>query len=161
MSPRRMSAFLVLCAVTAAFAAKPGPKPKPVPVSPEQRAAQAMLKALSLRDRVAQLVLATAAAEPVSSTSQEFERYRHWVRDVHVGGLIIGTSVRDGQTRIAQPDETAVVLNRLQKMSKLPLLIGSDFERGASMRVDYTVRFPYNMAYGAANDLEASRYEGL
>jgi beta-N-acetylhexosaminidase len=156
-----MSAFLVLCAVTAAFAAKPGPKPKPVPVSPEQRAAQAMLKALSLRDRVAQLVLATAAAEPVSSTSQEFERYRHWVRDVHVGGLIIGTSVRDGQTRIAQPDETAVVLNRLQKMSKIPLLVGSDFERGASMRVDYTVRFPYNMAYGAANDLEASRYEGL
>ena len=106
-------------------------------------------------------MLATATAELVSSTSPEFERYRHWVRDLHVGGLIIGTSVRDGQTRIAQPDETAVFLNRMQKMSKLPLLVGPDFERGASMRVDYIVRFPYNMAYGAANDLDASRYEGL
>jgi beta-N-acetylhexosaminidase len=161
MGLRRVSALLVLSLVTAAFAAKPGPKPKPVALSPEQRAAQTLLKPLSLRDRVAQLVLATASAEPVSSTSPEFERYRHWVRDLHVGGLIIGTSVRDGQTRIAQPLETAVLLNRLQKMSKLPLLVGSDFERGASMRVDYTVRFPYNMAYGAANDLEASRYEGL
>lgn len=115
---------------------------------------------MSLRDRVAQLILATASAEPESSASQEFLRYVHWVRDLHVGGVILGTSVRDGQTRIAQPYAAAVFLNRLQKMSKLPLLVGSDFERGASMRVDYTVRFPYNMAYGAANDLEESRYEG-
>ncbi len=147
--------------VTVAFGAKPGPKPKPVPLTPEQRAAQALLKPMNLRDRVAQLVLATATAEPISSTSPEFERYVHWVRDLHVGGLIIATSVRDGQTRIAQPYATAVLLNRLQKMSKIPLLVGSDFERGASMRVDYTARFPYNMAYGAANDVEASRYEGL
>ncbi len=114
-----------------------------------------------MRDRVAQLVLATATAEPVSSASPEFQHYVHWVRDLHIGGLIIGTSVRDGQTRIGQPDETAVLLNRLQKMSRIPLLVGSDFERGASFRVDYSARFPYNMAYGAANDVEASRYEGL
>jgi beta-N-acetylhexosaminidase len=157
----RVSPFFLLAIGISGFAAKPGPKPKPAVLTPEQRAAQVLLKSLSLRDRVAQLVLATATAEPVSSTSQEFQRYSHWVRDLHVGGLIIGTSVRDGQTRIAQPDEMAVFLNRMQKISKIPLLIGSDFERGASMRVDYTVRFPYNMAYGAANDLDASRYEGL
>ncbi len=164
------SSFVLLLAVictgiagigTAAHAAKPGPKPKPVPQTPEQRAAQALLKPMSLHDRVAQLVMATAIADPVNSTSAEFERYRHWVRDLHIGGLIIATSVRDGQVRIAEPIAMAVFLNRMQKLSKTPLLIGSDFERAASFRVDYTVRFPYNMAYGAAGDFDASRYEGL
>ncbi len=154
-----MAALLAACA--AGFAAKLPPKPQPAPVITEQHLAQALLKPLTLHDRVAQLILATASAEPESSTSAEFLRYVHWVRDLHVGGVILGTSVRDGQTRIAQPYAAAVFLNRLQKMAKIPLLVGSDFERGASMRVDYTVRFPYNMAYGAANDLEASRYEGL
>src|SRR4029077_5236171 len=45
--------------------------------------------------------------------------------------------------------------------SKTPLLIGSDFERGSSMRVSDTVRFPFNMAFAAARDVEASRHEGL
>jgi beta-N-acetylhexosaminidase len=142
-------------------AAKPVIRPALPLLTPEQRAAQALLRTMTLRDRVAQLILATADAEPVSSTSRAFEHYVHWVRDLHVGGLIIGTSLRDGQTRIAQPYATAVLLNRLQKMSRVPLLVGSDFERGASFRVDYTARFPYNMAYGAADDVEASRFEGL
>ncbi len=145
----------------AVFAAKPAPKPKAPPLTPDQRAAQALLKPLSLHDRVAQLILATATADPISSRSPEFQRYIHWVRDLHIGGLIVATSVRDGQTRIAEPIAMAVFLNRMQKLAKLPLLIGSDFERASSMRVNSTVRFPYNMAYGAANDLDASRYEGL
>ncbi len=160
MRARTGAAVLLVAAAIALLAATPGPKPRAVLPTAEQRTAQALLRTLTLHDRVAQLILATADAEPVSSTSKEFERYVHWVRDLHVGGLIIGTSVRDGQTRIAQPYATAVLLNRLQKMSRIPLLVGSDFERGASFRVDYTARFPYNMAYGAAGDVEASRYEG-
>lgn len=160
MRARTGAAVLLVAAAIALLAATPGPKPRSVLPTAEQRTAQALLRTLTLHDRVAQLILATADAEPVSSTSKEFERYVHWVRDLHVGGLIIGTSVRDGQTRIAQPYATAVLLNRLQKMSRIPLLVGSDFERGASFRVDYTARFPYNMAYGAAGDVEASRYEG-
>ena len=55
----------------------------------------------------------------------------------------------------------ALFLNQMQKMSKVPLLVGADFERGASMRVSDTVKFPFNMAYAAARDSDASRYEGL
>lgn len=156
----KAAGFLVVAGFVA-LAATPGIAPKPPVAAPEQRVAQALLRPMTLRDRVAQLILAAADAEPVSSTSKQFERYVHWVRDLHVGGVIIGTSVRDGQTRIAQPYATAILLNRLQRMSRIPLLVGSDFERGASFRVDYTARFPYNMAYGAAGDVEASRYEGL
>src|SRR5580698_3274766 len=41
-----------LAAAALAFAVKPVPKPKPLPLTPEQKAAQALLKPLSLHDRV-------------------------------------------------------------------------------------------------------------
>ena len=52
------------------------------------------------------------------------------------------------------------MLNRLQRMSRLPLLVGADFERGASMRVNGTTPWPYNMAFAAAKDLEGVTFEG-
>ena len=152
---------LFVAAAVLASAAKPAPKPKPPPLTAEQRSAQAILKPLSLRDRVAQLVIGVVYADPVSSSSAEFERWRHWVRDLHVGGLIVNNTVTNGQVRNAEPYAMAVLLNRMQKLAKIPLLVGGDFERAASMRVADTVRFPYNMAYGAADDVAASRYEGL
>lgn len=154
--------FAALSILTAgAFAVSPAAKPKTPPPTPEQRAAQALLRTLTLRDRVAQLIMASATADLVSSTAPEFQRYQRWIRDLHIGGLIIANSTQNGQVRSAEPHATAVLLNRLQKMSRLPLLVGSDFERSASMRISDAVRFPYNMAYGAAGDVEASRYEGL
>ena len=154
-------ALFAAAAAVLASAAKPTPKPKPPPLTPEQRAAQALLKPLSLRDRVAQLVIGVVYADPMSSTSTEFVKWRHWVRDLHIGGLIVNNTVQNGQVRNAEPYAMAVFLNRMQKLAKIPLLVGGDFERASSMRVADTVRFPYNMAYGAAGDLEASRYEGL
>jgi beta-N-acetylhexosaminidase len=120
-----------------------------------------MLKSLSLHDRVAQLVMGVAYADPVSSRSREYQKYVHWVRDLHIGGLIINNTVQNGQVRPAEAYAMAVLLNRMQKLAKTPLLVGGDFERGASMRVGDSVKFPFNMAYGAADDVEASRFEGL
>lgn len=152
---------MLLAAAVLAFAAKPGPKPKPAPLTPEQRAAQDLLKPLNLHDRVAQLVMGVVYADPMPSNSPEFEKWRHWVRDLHIGGLIVNNNVPNGVVRYAEPYAMAVLLNRMQKLAKVPLLVGGDFERAASMRVAGGVRYPYNMAYGAAGDLEASRYEGL
>ena len=44
----------------------------------------------------------------------------------------------------AQPFEMAAFINHMQRMAKTPLLIASDFERGASMRVAKTAKFPYS-----------------
>ncbi len=54
----------------------------------------------------------------------------------------------------------AVFINHMQRMAKTPLLVAADFERGASMRVAETAKFPYFMAYGAAHDLTATRQLG-
>jgi beta-N-acetylhexosaminidase len=155
------AALAALLVVGAAYGAKPTAKPKRVPVSPEQRAAQGLLKSMSLRDRVAQLVIGVAYGDVPSRTSPEYEKFRHWIHDLRIGGLIINNRVQYGIARNAAPHAFALFLNQMQKLAKTPLIVGADFERGASMRVTDGARFPYNMAIGASGDVEAARYEGL
>src|SRR5260370_42241893 len=52
------------------------------------------------------------------------------------------------------------LLTRMQKAVKVPLLVAADFEGGASMRVNATAPWPYNMAFAAAKDLAGAREEG-
>jgi beta-N-acetylhexosaminidase len=137
------------------------PKPKAPPLTAEQRATQGQMKAMSLRDKVAQLVIVTANGEVYSTKSPDYEKYRHWVADLHVGGIIINNASQYGLVRNAEPHAMAVFLNQMQKLARTPLLVASDFERAASMRVAGGTRFPHSMAFGAANDLAATKYEGL
>jgi beta-N-acetylhexosaminidase len=54
----------------------------------------------------------------------------------------------------------AAFLNRMQRMARVPLIVGGDFERGASMRVNDTIKYPHLMAYGAAGDPALTRALG-
>ena len=114
---------------------------------------------MTLHDKVAQLVVMPVLGEPVNVRSAAFRRYQHYIRDLHVGGVIVTGNVQNATVRNAEPYAMAALLNRLQKMSKLPLLVGADFERGASMRVASTTPWPYAMAFAAANDLDGVAYE--
>jgi beta-N-acetylhexosaminidase len=74
------------------------------------------------------------------SKSEEMREIDRQIREHHVGGFILfGGDVY----------EAAVLIDKVQAASKLPLLIASDFERGASFRLRNTVSFPWNMAIGA------------
>ncbi|HLH39252.1 MAG TPA: glycoside hydrolase family 3 protein [Bryobacteraceae bacterium] len=152
-------AALILCG--ALWAAKPASKPKRPPLTPEQRVAQSILRGMSLRDRVAQLVIGVAYGDVPSRKSRDYEKYRHWVHDLRIGGLIINNHVQYGLVRNAESHAFALFLNQMQKLAKTPLIVGADFERGASMRVSEGPKFPYNMAIAAAGDVEEARYEGL
>jgi len=135
--------------------------PNSVSNKAEQRAAQGMLRSMKLRDRIAQLVVGVVYGDAPNRTSKEYEKYRHWVRDLRIGGLIVNNRVQYGLVRYAEPHAMALFLNQMQKQSKTPLIVGGDFERGASMRVNGTTKFPHSMAYAAARDVDASRREGL
>jgi beta-N-acetylhexosaminidase len=145
-----------------AWAAKPpkAAKTKSPPLTADQRAAQSILKSLSLHDRVAQLVIGVALGDVPSRKSPEYEKFRHWVHDLHIGGMIVNNAVRNGIVQNAEPHAMALFLNQMQKLAKTPLIVAADFERGASMRVTAGARFPYNMAMGAAGDPNAARFEG-
>ena len=168
---RRLACVALLILGTAAAQKAPVKSSKPVapvsakPAGPQtpERAVEAILSTMTLRDRVAQLVMATCYGEAAGSKTAVYLKYRHWVEDLHIGGFIVANKAgRTGNIRTAEPHAMAILLNRLQRISgRVPLIVGADFERGSSMRVDGGTLFPYNMAYGAAGDFEATWYEGL
>ncbi len=143
--------------------ATPAPNPPKAgqKAAAERKAAQSLLRSLSQRDRVAQLVIGISYGNVPSTKSPEYEQFRHWIKDLHIGGLIVINHVQYGLVRYAEPHAMALFLNEMQRLSKIPLLVAGDFERGASMRVSDTTKFPFAMAYGSARDLEETRYAGL
>src|ERR1700722_19122908 len=155
------AALPLLASIAAIAATKPAVKAKKLVLTPDQRAAQSIMKSLSLRDRVAQLIVGTCYGDAPATKSAEYQKYRHWVHDLHIGGFIVANRVDHGAVRNANPQAMALFLNQMQKMSKTPLLVAADLERGASMRITGGAQFPYNMAYGAGRDLDGVRYEGL
>lgn len=125
---------------------------------PERSLAAQWLQKMTLPEKVAQLIVVPCYGDNPSIRSKQFRNYRNWVRSLGVGGFIVVNRVVRGSVQSAEPYAMAAFLNRMQKLSKLPLLVASDFERGASMRVDNTVKFPHAMAYAAAGDPGATRW---
>jgi beta-N-acetylhexosaminidase len=163
MARRRAFAILLLTLI-AAFPAtmRAAGQTRREHTAPNERAvALKWIRGMTLRDRIAQLVMITSYGEAPSSRSKAFRDFVHAVRDLKVGGMIVVNRVVNGSVRNAEPYAMAAFLNRMQRLSKVPLLVGADFERGASMRVSGTPKYPHLMAYGAARDLKLTRELGL
>ena len=120
----------------------------------------ALLRSLTLHDRIAQLIIVRGYGDYPASDNAEYRRFTKWIHEDRVGGFIVAGRIRDGNVIAAQPFELAAFVNHMQRQARTPLLVASDFERGASMRVSETARFPYQMAFGAAHDLTATREFG-
>lgn len=88
---------------------------------------------------------------PVYSNKDQahIDSISHLIRTYKVGGLIF---FQGGPVRQAK------MTNRYQRESKVPLLVSIDGEWGLAMRLDSTVRFPYQMAIGGIEN-EALIYE--
>lgn len=157
----RTSLVCLLAVCLAASAAAPKRK-KPAPERPPvvSAASARWLKSMSVREKAAQLLMVRFYGDSPNTRSKSYREFVELVRDVRIGGLIVLNRVRMGTVEKAEPYQMAAFLNRMQKLAKVPLIVGGDFERGASMRMNSTTPFPHLMAYGAANDLEATRALG-
>jgi beta-N-acetylhexosaminidase len=123
-------------------------------------AVRAWMRSLSLRDRVAQLVVVPFYGETPNSRTEEFRKYVRWVRDLRVGGLVLVNRVRNGSVQHSEPYAMAAFLNRMQKLARIPLIVAGDFERGDSMRVESETKPPHAMAFAATRDPSLSRWAG-
>src|SRR5213595_2726142 len=83
-----------------------------------------------------------------------YRQILHDVTDLHVGGFINITHGSPLGVVKSQAYPTAVLNNQLQAKSKLPLLVGADFERGTAMRLDEGTSFPTAMALAAGGNLK-------
>jgi beta-N-acetylhexosaminidase len=128
------------------------------PVSVEATVARWMAS-LSQREKIAQLVVIPFNGHPFRR-SRDAAKFTNLVSKEHVGGLIL-VNVADGRVVAkADPLQTASFINRMQRLSKVPLLVAGDFERGASMRIESTTIFPHAMAFAASGDPDEARIEG-
>lgn len=98
---------------------------------------------LTLFEKCAQLVIPYAYAYDTSKTGEEYTRLVELVSKYKVGGFLFLGGELENQIELT---------NELQSISKVPLLISADYERGPGMRLDGVVEFPFNMALGAADD---------
>ena len=122
-------------------------------LSPEENKwVETSLKQMSVEEKVGQLLFATYHGSFTASDSAAYAQMMHDVEQLHVGGFINVTQGSPLGYLKSQAYPTAVLSNQLQEKSKLPLLIGADFERGTAMRLDEGTSFPTAMALAAAGN---------
>ncbi|MCK6609698.1 MAG: serine hydrolase [Bacteroidia bacterium] len=107
-----------------------------------------LMATLSEDEKIAQLITLAVWTQRDQTHEKEIEKL---IVDYKVGGLMF---MKGG------PVKQAILCNRFQSKSKIPLLISIDGEWGLSMRLDSTPTFPRQMVLGAANNLELTREMG-
>ncbi len=112
------------------------------------------LRKMSLEDKVGQLFAIWVRVQFLNDADPIFVQLRDNIRKYRIGSVVMSVPV-DGPVLLkSQPYVAADLLNRLQRLSKLPLIVSADFERGVSMRLNGTTVFPHAMAFGAAGKTE-------
>lgn len=158
----KISCLVLLC--VAGLACRPGetarespqavsvPLPQPAPHPSGLSWPDSVLQAMTLEEKVGQMVMVIVPGAFTSDLSAESDRVVSLVRDWHVGGIVIAR----GDVYAA-----AVMANRLQRIAACPLLVSADLEHGLAMRFNRGTNFPGAMALGATRDpglaIEAGR----
>jgi beta-N-acetylhexosaminidase len=146
--------------ITVCFAKDKYQKPGPLHLDRNgEKWAEKTLRKMSSEEKVGQLFMIWVRARFLNINNPDYLQLRDTIRRDHIGSLAMTVPV-DGALLIkSEPYEAAMLLNQLQRDSKLPLLIAADFERGVSMRLMGTTVFPHAMAFGAAGRPEyATRF---
>jgi beta-N-acetylhexosaminidase len=117
----------------------------------QQRWVDQTLRSMTLEEKVGQLLVPTITGSFRNRESEEFEKARHDIVDLHVGGY---------HTWGGDPAATAVTLNELQQLAKVPLLITADLEGGPAYILPGATRLPLAMAIGATGDERYARMAG-
>ncbi|WP_375583575.1 glycoside hydrolase family 3 N-terminal domain-containing protein [Cyclobacterium xiamenense] len=102
--------------------------------------ADSVLATMSQEEKIAQLIMIPAYS---NKDQAHVDSISNLVKKYGVGGIIF---FQGGPVRQAH------MINRFQAESKIPLMISLDGEWGLRMRLDSTVRYPYQMALGGIGD---------
>jgi beta-N-acetylhexosaminidase len=110
------------------------------------------LRKMTVDEKIGQLLFTTYHGSLTATDTAAYGQILHDVTDLHVGGFINITHGSPLGIVKSQAYPTAVLNNQLQAKSKLPLLVGADFERGTAMRLDEGTSFPTAMALAAGGN---------
>ncbi len=111
-----------------------------------------ILSSLTLDEKIGQLFVVRAFGEFQNEKEISALRLERLVTNYHVGGILFFRGDVYNQ---------AILSNRLQSISKLPLWITQDMEFGAAMRVSGTTRFTPAMGIAATTNPENAYLKGF
>ena len=112
-------------------------------IVPMKQWSDSVLQQMSLREKVAQLFIVWTKAGFLPNDGKQWQENFRYAQNVGVGGFYFSHGNAYG---------FPVNANKLQRSSKIPLLMTADFEWGAGMRIPEATTFPRAMALGATRD---------
>lgn len=114
--------------------------------------AEMRLKEMTLREKIAQMIITYSDGYFNGENDNNFKRLKNLIENEKVGGIIFfkGRAL-----------EEARLINNLQAVSRIPLLISQDFERGTAMRLEDGSLYPNNMGIGATRNPDLAYQMGL
>ena len=109
------------------------------------------LASMNIGEKVGQLLCPRIYGHFFSCDDEEYLEYVRWIEEYHIGGVeIFGGDVYSA----------AFLLNRLQTVSKNPLLVTCDAETGMGHRIKGTTHLTHNMGVGATGSEEMAYNHG-
>ena len=119
--------------------------------SAQDRWVERTLKSLTLRQKIGQMINVRMSGEFSHLSSEKFAEYKKEILESEVGGFTVYRG---------EANSIASLTNELQKISRVPLLIAADYERGLRMQLRTGTPFTTNMALGATGDVQAAFDQG-
>lgn len=110
-----------------------------------------LLSRMTLREKIGQLFFTSGNGYFRSEDDESYRELVGRIQNHHLGGIIYFRGDVYGQ---------AVLNNKLQRISKIPLWITQDMEYGAAMRVEGTTRFVPAMGIAATQNTEYAYWKG-
>ncbi|MBM3296908.1 MAG: glycoside hydrolase family 3 protein [Candidatus Aminicenantes bacterium] len=145
-------ASLVLLCLLLQGTAPVGLPPNDLTLTPVgRRWASRTLAHLTLEEKIGQMIAVRANGVFHAADGEAMKDLEFLVRDLGVGGAVFFAG---------QVFETAWLTNHLQRQARIPLLVSSDYERGAANRVEGATDFPPLMALGASDSEELAYQMG-
>ena len=112
-----------------------------------------MISNMDLKDKIGQMIMVRVRSDYYSSDSYYKKSIDDWILNKKVGGLI----TFDGNGNVHGMYNNH---KYFQSISDTPLLIASDFERGAGQQMKGATLFPSNMAIAATGDTNNAYLQG-
>ncbi|HKL18431.1 MAG TPA: glycoside hydrolase family 3 N-terminal domain-containing protein, partial [Halalkalibaculum sp.] len=112
---------------------------------------ESMIEGMTLREKIGQLFFVPAYGIFKSNDDASYRELIQQIRKHHIGGIIFFSGEIYGQ---------AILTNKLQEASKIPLWITQDMEYGAAMRVRGTTRFVPAMGVAATQNTDYAYWVG-
>ncbi len=109
------------------------------------------LKSMTLREKIGQMIVTGVLGDYKNVDGEKFAEVRKQILENKVGGFVFyrGDAL-----------ELAALTNEMQSISKIPLFMAADFERGLPMQIRSGTSFTHNMGIAAAGNPQDSFRKG-